>query len=75
MDGWQIILFYNNSMNFSFCHLRQSEFLLVEPVPLMGAADSLFLFQSGCIFLPQFGYCLFEAVAAPFPRGTCSGKG
>ena len=29
MDGWQIILFYNNSMNFSFCHLRQSEFLLV----------------------------------------------
>ena len=66
MDGWQIILFYNNSMNFSFCHLRQSEFLLV---------DNLFLFQSGCIFLPQFGYCLFEAVAAPFPRGTCSGKG
>ena len=32
----------------------------------MGAADSLFLFQSGCIFLPQFGYCLFEVVAAPF---------
>ena len=41
----------------------------------MGAADSLFLFQSGCIFLPQFGYCLFEVVAAPIPHGTSSGKG
>ena len=30
MDGWQIILFYNNSMNFPFCHLRQSEFLFVD---------------------------------------------
>lgn len=28
--GWQIILFYNNSMNFPFCHLRQSEFLFVD---------------------------------------------
>lgn len=62
MDGWQIILFYNNSMNFSFCHLRQSEFLLVDNLFRLWAQ------QIACFFFKAVVYSYHNLVTAFLKR-------